>query len=110
MAFFGKKKGRSKKKAHGNRKRYSDTQKYTYHRSKDSYYSRSFVAGFTDPHADRNMPAIRNEMKRNRGVRDRTYWAGMYGCRNGTAAAVRFKEKHGLLPNAYVQFYGKLPE
>lgn len=110
MAFFGKKKGWSKKKAPGNRKRYSDTQKFMYHSHKDSHYSRGFVRGFTHPYSDFNLSGIEAEMVSNRGCRDRLYWADMYGVRNGSAAAVRFKKKYGLLPYGYMQLNGKLPE
>lgn len=105
--WFPKKKQRS-----GKGKRYTDTQKYSYHKrkSKDSYYSRSFVDGFTDPYAENNFSAAKSEMARNRHVKDRTYWTGMYGYRNGTAAAISFKKKYGMLPYSYLQYHGKLPE
>ena len=101
-----------KKQRGGKRKRYTDAQKYAYHKrkEKDSYYSRSWVGGYEDKNADVNLAPLENEIERNRKHYDRSDRQFMYGRRNGERAAVRFWKKHGVTPGIYVNWKGKLPE
>lgn len=77
------------------RRKYSVAERVNYHKKRASssavsdnqrYYSRHWLDGYNDPHAENNFRAISAEIKRKRGHMTKSAAVVYYGYRNGLKA------------------------
>lgn len=77
------------------RKKYSVAERVSYHENRaessavsdnQRYYSRHWLDGYNDPHAENNYRAINAEIKRNKPYMNRSDAVVYYGYRNGLKA------------------------
>ena len=77
------------------RRKYSVAERVNYHKKRASssavsdnqrYYSRHWLDGYNDPHAENNFRAISAEIKRERGHMTKSDAVVYYGYRNGLNA------------------------